>query len=152
MKNLPKRLKVGYFTITIKYVNDLRDEEGGLCMGLSDTDTQTMFINLDYPDQVVKETILHEAMHFLANDSSIFPSEDIEEDIIRFLSPKTMELLNRNKKFARFLISNNTGEKYDLEETEKGEDRKESGTGSKESRTGSQEGNSQRKEGSKERS
>ena len=117
MKTLPKRLKVGYFNITIKYVNNLKDEEGNVCMGLSDTDTQTMYINLDFSDQVVKETILHECMHFLAADSSIFPDEEKEEDIIRFMSPKMMELLNRNKKLAKFLISNNTGEKYDSEES-----------------------------------
>jgi len=152
MKVLPKRLKIGYFTVQIKYVHDLKDSEGQDCMGLSDTDTQTMFISLDYPDQVVKETIFHECMHFLANDSSIFPDEEIEEDVIRFLSPKTMELLNRNKKFAKFLISDNTGEKYDFGESGKGEDKKESreegGSGSQESGAGSEEGNKGSKEGS----
>lgn len=111
---LPKKIKIGYFTVNINYVHDLRDDKGNLLLGISTTDTATIDINIDYTDQIIKETLLHEIMHFLLSDTALFPEEyvNLEEDLIRVLSPKTMELLVTNKKLTKFLLSKNTGEKY----------------------------------------
>jgi len=131
IKDLPKKIKIGYFTVKINYVHDLHDENGNLLIGLSTIDTATIDINIDFPDQIIKETLLHEIMHFLLSDTALFPEEmvNLEEEVIRVLSPKTMAVLTINKKLTKFLLSKNTGGKYVTKEDRK--DTKENGDNTK---------------------
>lgn len=99
----PKKIKIGYYTIAIKYCDDLDDLHGDF-----NSDNKTIRINSRYSREQQAETLLHEIMHAVIDDTFAFGDEETamekEEKAVRILSPKIMEVMTSNKKLRKYLF------------------------------------------------
>jgi len=151
--DLPKQIKIGYYTIKIDYISALVDEEGDALMGDSSMEQQLIRINIDFGEEQIKSTLHHEIMHLALDDTFVIPDDedkDIEEKVIRVLSPKEMQIFTENKKLTSFLFKKKRKKKNDKSKKESStkesngssspESSKEGGAGSKERDQGSKEG------------
>ena len=98
IKSIPAKVKIGYFDYKIKANSDLVME-----MGLTKVDKLLIEVDPSYPDQIVKETLLHECMHAIFKDTFLVDDET-EEKIIRMLSPGVMHLLKDNPDLQSYLF------------------------------------------------
>tara|TARA_Y100000389_G_C17351028_1_gene458475 strand:+ start:565 stop:993 length:429 start_codon:yes stop_codon:yes gene_type:complete len=96
-------LDIGCFTYKVRELNDYRDEEGCILMGSTDVANNVISIDTSYNEEVVRETLLHELMHALLNDTHVV-DEEVEEKLVRVLSPKLMDTCKRNPALVEFLF------------------------------------------------
>lgn len=94
---MPDQVKIGFFDYSIKQDNEMTD------MGSTGFDCLEIKINSKYQDQVIKETLLHECLHALLYDTFLLEDE-LEEKVIRVLSPKLMQLFHSNESLVNFLL------------------------------------------------
>ena len=98
-------VKVGYFNYNVKERNNYKDDSGNHLMGQTCSDQCSIFLDTTYPDQVVKETLLHELLHAILNDHGMkWLSYDNEETLIRYLSPRMMNMLHENPVLCSYII------------------------------------------------
>lgn len=76
--------------------------------GATDVDEKKIYINTNFNEECQKETLLHELLHVVLNDCSLFKhpienDEDQEEYIIRYMSPKLYQVLRDNKELREFI-------------------------------------------------
>jgi len=152
--DFPKQIKIGYYAIKIEYSPKLVDEDGEALMGDSNMERQLIRINTDYSEEQIKSTLHHEIMHLALDDTFVIPNDEsgeIEENVIRVLSPKQMQIFTDNKKLTNFLFKKKRKKKNDKikrKGTDKEESRSPSPESSEKSGTGSEEGNQGSQEGS----
>jgi Zn-dependent peptidase ImmA (M78 family) len=98
-----KKLKICCFTFTVIFQkSDVSDH------GSTDNDTKTIYINMNYPEQVQRETLHHEILHACLHDFPNFGKEmrahDQEEEIIRYQSPIEVQVYRDNKWAKEFIF------------------------------------------------
>ena len=95
---MPKSVKVGYFNYTIKENEDLVEN-----LGLTKLDKLIIEITPSYPEQIVKETLLHECLHAILKDSFLF-NDEIEENLVSMISPQIMMVMKDNPDLKSYLF------------------------------------------------
>ena len=97
-KNLPNSIKIGYYTYTIKKSRNIVN-----AIGFIDTDHLTIEIAPNYPEQITKETLLHECLHGLLAGTFLV-DDDTEEKLVDTLSTKLMGLFTDNPYLLEYLF------------------------------------------------
>lgn len=111
MKKKPSNIKAVYYTYDIEFnTTSISDDHG-------ETDTNNKIVTIyDRHSEVVnRETLFHEMMHIACDDSFLYVGEkadELEERMIRILSPKIMQMLRDNKELSRYLFFDEE-EEYD---------------------------------------
>ena len=106
---LPKKVRIGCFSY------DLKIHEQAVNQGThGDTCLEKKLINIfnNGNSEVSRETLLHEILHPAFEDivKALFPelkqeeADEREEQIIRLLSPRLMQIFRDNKKITKFLF------------------------------------------------
>lgn len=103
-KKVSKTFKAGCFTYTVHFQRDNDENHGS-----TDTSTKEIWINTRYDLQIQKETLFHELLHIAFEDCPILDkpyekSFDEEEDIIRYISPKMVQILQDNPWLKEFIF------------------------------------------------
>jgi len=98
------KVKLGPFEYTIIFRRDSDDDFGKTCLA-----DKTIWINSRYDKQVQQETLLHELLHVSLEDCVLLEhpldkKDDMEEGIVRFISPKLWDYLKNNKKLREFIL------------------------------------------------
>ena len=114
---MPKKIKPRYpeeldfklsgFDWKIKFLDIETDN-----FGITDTDKKTVHIYYkDKTDQVIMETLLHELMHVVMFEmaDAVFKHDvekpyDLEENMIRLISPRFFSLVRDNPKLVDFIV------------------------------------------------
>ena len=97
-KTMPKNIKVGYFNYTVT-------ENANLVEDIGQTKLDKLIIEIDpnYPEQIIKETLLHECLHAILKDAYII-DEELEERLVTMISPLLMLLIKENTELKSFLF------------------------------------------------
>jgi len=97
-----KKVKIKCFTYKIHFIKAASDH------GETDTDTKDIYINMNYPIEVQRETLNHEILHACFTDFPNFGKEgkpdDCEEDLIRYISPTLVQVYKDNKWLREFVF------------------------------------------------
>lgn len=104
---VPKRLKLGAHVYEIRSDTDtarlLRDEEA---RGDSRPDHLIIRLDADRPHTSVAETLLHEALHCVWNQTSLTVDlHDEEEKAVTALAPLLLQLMRRNPDLVAYLTA-----------------------------------------------
>ena len=86
--------KSGYFKWIITFFDRSLHDDGEECLGLTLKDEKEIHIGKIANKQVEKETVLHEMLHVAFCDSVII-SDEKQEEVIRLISPRLMEILGQ---------------------------------------------------------
>jgi len=98
IKKMPSKIKVGYFDYIVKENKDLVTD-----MGQIKLDKLLIEVDTCYPDQIVKETLLHECLHAVLKDTFIF-NDEVEEKLVTMISPMLMSLIVDNPELKSYLF------------------------------------------------
>jgi len=98
IKKMPSKIKVGYFDYIVKENKDLVTD-----MGQTKLDKLLIEVDTCYPDQIVKETLLHECLHAVLKDTFIF-NDEVEEKLVTMISPMLMSLIVDNPELKSYLF------------------------------------------------
>ena len=98
-RNIPSKIKIGCFNYSVIKNNNMMSNE----IGQTKVDKLVIELNPIFPDEILRETLLHECLHAILNDTFIIDDE-VEEKIIRVLSPKIMQMMEDNKDLVDFLF------------------------------------------------
>lgn len=98
-------IRYGCITYTVMFPSDLEGLHG-------ETDRLKKIVSINSRDSIdiQRETLFHEILHVAFEDIPIFKfnyqgkEEELEEDIIRYISPKMVQLLQDNKKLRDFIL------------------------------------------------
>lgn len=98
-----KKVKVGCFTYNVYFTKASSDH------GETDTDSKNIYINTTYPIDVQRETLNHEILHVCLTDFPNFgkdnkDKEEVEEEIVRYQSPKMVQIYRDNKWLRDFVF------------------------------------------------
>lgn len=110
----PDALKAGFFTYSIDFENPNFSGDHG------ETDLENKSItvyNRGY-EEVNRETLLHEILHVACHDSFIFTgdrADELEERMIRILSPKLMQYFTDNEDITNYLFKESEEENDETE-------------------------------------
>jgi cob(I)alamin adenosyltransferase len=100
MHDIPTVVKVGAVDYRIVLDGTSADEYGAC-----DTATQTIHLSKNQTAQTVADTMLHEIMHAIWNESGIFMHKrPTEETIVRTMSTWTKMVLRDNPHVAAFIF------------------------------------------------
>jgi Zn-dependent peptidase ImmA (M78 family) len=99
-----KTIKIGFFTYRVFF-----QPADGEDHGSTDTDNKMIFIDSGRNIQCKRETLFHEIHHACLDDCPSFKMvydtpDEREEDVIRFLSPRMIQVLNDNKWVREYLF------------------------------------------------
>ena len=99
------KLKLGAFIYELVLRRDSDDDFGKTCLA-----DKTIWINTRYSNQVQRETLLHELLHVALEDCPLLDNpidkkEDMEEAVVRFISPRMFQFINDNKNLQKLLWS-----------------------------------------------
>lgn len=94
---IPTSIKVGCFIYKVQVNADLES------IGETNTDRLLIEINPNFPLQILRETLLHECLHAILNDTFVVESKD-EEKIVRVVSPGIMQIIMDNPELKAFLF------------------------------------------------
>lgn len=97
------KAKLGGFEYRVIFRHDSDDDFGKTCLA-----EKTIWINDRYSKQVQRETLLHELLHVALEDCPLveFPIDkkgDMEEALVRFISPRMFQFLQDNPKLKQFI-------------------------------------------------
>lgn len=102
---LPASILVGphrYRVRTGKQHDRILGDNAGHCVA----DQLTIRISRDLPPSVKAETVLHEALHAIWDQSPMRNREDdVEEDVVSMFAPPLLDLLRRNPVLVAFLLA-----------------------------------------------
>lgn len=104
----PTTFKLGCFDWNIEYIDTSSDLHG-------DTDLDSKVIRVFTgagrgSEQVIKDTLLHECLHACLEDivesavKSEYKTEDIEEQLVRLLTPRLHCLFSDNQKLKDYIF------------------------------------------------
>lgn len=107
-KELPfDSVKIGYYVFPIKCVRSAPSENhGSTCK-----DKKEIFINLTGNHAIDSDTLWHEIKHAIIDDKTeaLFgakiTADDIEENVIRHLSPIELMVLQENPELTKWLLN-----------------------------------------------
>lgn len=112
MPGLPSHVTVGPHRITVRADADtgrlLREEDS---RGDSRPDQLLIRLDTDRPHTAVAETLLHEVLHIVWNQTSMRSSEacrDIEEAAVQALTPWLLGVLRDNPELVAYLTDDRT--------------------------------------------
>lgn len=99
------KLKLGAFTYDLVMRKDSDDDFGKTCLA-----DKVIWINTRYSEQVQRETILHELLHVALEDCPLMDNpidkkEDMEEAVVRFISPRLFQFIMDNPKLQELIWS-----------------------------------------------
>ena len=98
VKKMPSNVKVGYFDYDIKEDSNLIE-----ALGQTKLDKLTIQIDPNYPEQIIKETLLHECLHAVLRGTYIV-SDETEEKLVSIMSPALMLLVKDNPDLKKYLF------------------------------------------------
>ena len=103
---IPKKLKLGAFTFTVKTdATALLKESERLASnlyGATNYQNLQIVVHPDVAPMQMKDTLLHEVLHTCFHDYPELSNED-EESMIRFVTPRLLDALRSNPRFVEFL-------------------------------------------------
>ena len=105
----PKSFKLHGYKWKIKY--DDSETLDGEDLGMTRTDTFEVDIaTKNLPEMTIRDTLLHELLHVVMNDvievvKSKMSKDEIEEMIVRGLTPKIMQLFSDNKRLTSYIFT-----------------------------------------------
>ncbi len=103
----PSKFKAQCFTYKINWHNSSSGDHGETC-----TDSKEILIKNNIKEEIAKETLCHEVCHVLCEDlielitaavRGDMKDEDVEEKLIRLLSPRMMQVFKDNPSLTRYL-------------------------------------------------
>lgn len=99
-----KEAKVGCFTYKIRFQKSADDD-----CGSTDLTIKEIYINTAFDLQIQKETLFHELLHVAFEDCPILDKkyekdDDKEEDVVRFISPRLVQILQDNPWIPEFIF------------------------------------------------
>lgn len=98
----PASLTVGPYTYTVSLSDGLDD---GLLRGCTDTDAHTIRLNRRNPPALQRSTLLHEALHAVANVAGIRDEKLTQEAFISRIEAPLTALLRDNPELVGFLTA-----------------------------------------------
>lgn len=99
-KRLPRQIKVGYASYTIKGMSKKDQAE---FHGLCDPNTHNIFLNAKSPDRLRAETLLHETLHAIHAEWKIGLPDDKEEEVVSKFSVGLAAVIRDNPGFIETL-------------------------------------------------
>jgi len=102
MENRPKQIKIGYFTVKIRYCEDMDGLHGDY-----DSNKKEIRLSVKQTEEQIRENLMHELLHALLDDAFAFEDDvdkEKEEKATRIVSPKIMEVFTENKKLRKYLF------------------------------------------------
>lgn len=105
-KKVSKTFKSGPFTYKVHF-----QKESDECCGKTCTTEKEIWINTRYSDEVQRETLFHEILHVAFEDCALLdkPYEkmfDMEEDLIRFISPRLVQIFQDSDWLGEYIFGN----------------------------------------------
>lgn len=103
----PTKFKLGMFEWNIKYLDIEHDNHGETLKGSREINIITRHAK----ESMIKDTLLHECLHVVLEDivDTVVRIDDksdvIEEQLIRLLTPRLLELFANNKSLKDYLFS-----------------------------------------------
>ena len=95
----PRQVRIG------PYRYKVMDRRGGTDLGECEVDHLLLHISVGQPLDSERDTLLHEVLHACIAHSGLDRrlADDVEEDVIRSLSPVLLDTLQRNRALVRYL-------------------------------------------------
>ncbi len=108
-RSRPESFKLGVFDWTIKYLDFECDDFGETYLSTKEIH---IFLRKCINEQVLKDTLLHECMHAVLEDvvettskMSESKPEDVEEQIVRLVTPRLHELFTNNPELRDYIFT-----------------------------------------------
>lgn len=98
----PTTLTVGPYTYAVSLSDGLDD---GLLRGCTDTDAHTIRLNRRNPPALQRSTLLHEALHAVANVAGIRDERLTQEQFVTRLEAPLTALLRDNPTLVTFITA-----------------------------------------------
>lgn len=97
---IPRTVRVGPYRYRIM------DRHGSDQLGECETDKLLIHVAVGQPLDSERDTLLHELLHACIAHSGLDRrlSDDVEEDVVRSLSPILLDTLLRNRALVRYLL------------------------------------------------
>ena len=97
------KFKLGFFNWSIKFFSrDIKADDGDRVHGLTYIDERLIKIDMRQSKQCTRETLMHELLHACFDD--FMTDDELEESIVRHISPKLMDLLDNNDNVRDYLF------------------------------------------------
>lgn len=96
---MPSKIKCACFEYTL---SEHGRAEMGDNMGDLNRETKRIRVSSELVGQVKKETLLHELMHVALDEYGV--DDEVEERLIRLLSPRMLEIFQRNPKLVEVIF------------------------------------------------
>ena len=103
-RDLIDPVSLGFYDWRVVIRNQYRSEDGSEVLGETDVNNTKVYVDDAYPDQVIKETLMHELLHVCFAHSGLNLKDNLEEKIVQTLSPRIMELFTKNKHLKKYLF------------------------------------------------
>jgi hypothetical protein len=103
MKKRPSSFKAGYFEYELYFDSTKVTSDHGE----TDTENKILTVYDRNSEDLNRETLFHELMHVACDDSYVFEgdhADDLEERMIRILSPKLMQIFRDNPELSEYLF------------------------------------------------
>ena len=97
---IPRTIRVGPYRYKIV------DRHGSENLGECEVDKLTIHVQVGQPPDGERDTLLHELLHACIAHSGLDRrlADDVEEDVVRSLSPILLDTLSRNRALVRYLL------------------------------------------------
>lgn len=103
----PSLIWVGALPYTVTYSHEkimLKSAERNLSLlGNTDNHSLEIIVDDDPQEQVIRDTLLHEVMHCIWNESGIGDLEMTEENIVGCITPRLVSVLRINPELVAYL-------------------------------------------------
>ena len=97
---LPKKIKIGHLSYQVKYVKDLRNDEGSRLYGQHRPSDQIICLDADLSLEREKEVVLHELLHAIWCHYQL--PKDNEERYVECIGNGLATIFADNPKLRRF--------------------------------------------------
>ncbi len=101
--NIPHKIKLGYFVYSLRLEQHVIGNGDELCYGLTDFERMEIQIDAKQSTQMQRETLFHELLHVALHDCGLVES-DLEEKLIRVISPRVMQFMQDNPELVKVLF------------------------------------------------
>lgn len=104
MATLPKKIRIGGRTADVKQEIELRNPQGGLCLGQWSRDNFELALGPHENEETRKETLVHEIVHALFDHFNLNGTPPDEEHITDCMARGFLMIMNDNPKLRRYLF------------------------------------------------
>lgn len=99
----PSSVRVGTSKFPINIVEHYPPDHDDNSYGLTNLPTETIYIKADQAEGQMKDTVLHEVLHAIANRGAFKISDESEEMMIRQIVPWLLLVIQDNPKLVAYL-------------------------------------------------